>query len=233
MSTTTVVRKEAVVPLPAEIPYTSACILGCAVMTGYGSVVNAARVRPGSTVAVIGCGGVGLNVIQGARIAGAARIIAVDIHTSRLDDAQQFGATDLVHADAADEGLRAAAREVVALLGGHGADYAFECTGIPALGVAPLSFTRDGGTVIQVSGVEQPITVDMSLFEWDKTYLNPLYGGCRPKIDFPILFDLYSRDLLLLDELVTQTYALDKASLDQAFVDMHAGRNRKGVIRIE
>jgi len=228
MSTATVVRREAVVPLPEGIPFTSACLLGCAVMTGYGSVVNATQVRPGSSVTVIGCGGVGLNVIQAARIAGAARIIAIDVDPSRFPLANQLGATHHILADRADTGLLAAAQEVVALCGGRGSDYAFECTANPQLGAAPLACVRNGGTAIQVSGIEQEVVIDMSLFEWDKLYLNPLYGKCRPAVDYPQLFELYQTGQLLLDELVTRTYRLDQ--LAEALDDMRAGRNAKGVL---
>lgn len=228
MSTTTVVRQEALVPIPDGIPFASACLLGCGVMTGYGSVVNAAKVETASTVAIIGCGGVGLNVIQGARIAGARRIIAVDVDPGRFEMARRFGATDVVEASREDAGLLKAAADIAALLGGRGADYAFECTGIPALGTAPLSFVRDAGTAIQVSGVEQRIDVDMELFEWDKVYMNPLYGKVRPRVDFPILFDLYLNGSLLLDEMVTTTYPL--SDVQQGFTDLHEGKNAKGVI---
>lgn len=228
MSTATVVRREAVVPLPADIPFTSACLLGCAVMTGYGSVVNVAKVQPGTSVTVIGCGGVGLNVIQGARIAGAARIIAIDVDEERFAMARRLGATDTILADRSDERLLEAAAKVAQLCDRRGSDYAFECTAVPALGAAPLACVRNGGVAVQVSGIEQEISIDMSLFEWDKTYINPLYGKARPGVDFPILFELYRRGQLLLDELVTRTYDLDE--LPRAFDDMHAGRNAKGVI---
>lgn len=231
MATSTVVRAEALVQIPEGIPFTSACLLGCAVMTGFGSVVNAAHVAPASTVAVIGCGGVGLNVIQGARISGARRIVAIDVDSSRADMARRLGATDFIQAQPDDTGLLRAAAEVADILGGREADYAFECTAIPELGAAPLSFVHDGGTAVQVSGIEQRITVDMKLFEWDKVYINPLYGKARPRVDFPILFDLYLSGTLLLDELVTSTYAL--ADVGQAFADMHSHKNAKGVIVLE
>ena len=228
LSTHTVVRSEAAVPLPASVPFSSACLLGCAVMTGYGSVVNAARVRTGATVAVIGCGGVGLNVIQAARIAGATRIIAIDVQPKRFPRATQFGATDVLRADPADIAMAELVPQIHELCGGRGSDYAFECTGIPALGAAPLACVRDGGTAIQVSGIEEHVDIDMTLFEWDKTYLNPLYGKCRPSIDFPTLFRLYEQKLLLLDEQVSQTYAL--ADLPQAFADMRSGDVAKAVV---
>ena len=228
MATHTVVRQEAVTPITVAIGFPAAAIVGCGVMTGYGSVVNAARVQPGSSVAVIGAGGVGLNVIQGARIAGAELIVAVDVNPARLEMAEQFGATHTLHPEADDAELIGAAEIVRELTGGRGADYAFECTAVPALGAAPLRMVRHGGMAVQVSGIEQPITIDMTLFEWNKTYLNPLYGNCRPAVDFPILFALYEQGDLRLDELVTRTYRLE--DLGQALADLHAGRNAKGVL---
>ncbi len=231
LSSHSVVRKEAVIPITVDIPFSSACILGCGAMTGYGSVVNAARLSPGSSAVVLGSGGVGLNVIQGARIAGAGKIIAVDVNPLRLEMAKQFGATHLLQADRNDTGLLRAAEQVKVLCGGRGADYSFECTGIPALGAAPLAMVRNAGTAIQVSGIEQPIEIDMNLFEWDKLYLNPLYGKSKPEQDFPKLMELYARGLLMLDEMITRTYTIDK--LQAAFDDMLAGRNAKGVILFE
>jgi S-(hydroxymethyl)glutathione dehydrogenase / alcohol dehydrogenase len=228
LSSHTVVRQEAVVPIRVDIPFTSACIVGCGVMTGFGSVVNAARLVPGGSAVVLGTGGVGLNVIQGARIAGAGKIIAVDVNPERLEMAARFGATHRILASREDTGLLQAAAQVRALCGGRGADYAFECTGIPALGAAPLAMVRNAGTAIQVSGIEETIAIDMNLFEWDKIYLNPLYGKARPDQDFPMLLELYDRGLLMLDELVTRRYAVE--DLQAAFDDMLAGRNAKGVV---
>ncbi|MPR32350.1 Zn-dependent alcohol dehydrogenase [Salmonirosea aquatica] len=228
LGTYSMVREAAVVKINVEIPFPSASILGCGVMTGFGSVVNAAKVKAGSSVVVLGAGGVGLNVIQGARISGAARVIAVDIVPERLKMAEFFGATDIILADREDEGLLRAATMVKSMTSGRGADYAFECTAVPALGAAPLAMIRNAGMACQVSGIEQTITIDMNLFEWDKIYINPLYGKCRPEIDFPKLLALYASGDLLLDEMITRTYALDQ--LGEAFDDMHRGRNAKGVI---
>jgi Zn-dependent alcohol dehydrogenase len=228
MSDLTLVRKEAVVRIPFDMPFESACIMGCGVMTGYGSAVNAARVEPGTSVVVIGCGGVGLNVIQGARVAGAAAIIGIDLSETRLNMATQFGATHQIRAVKEDAGLRQAAEQVKSLTDGRGADYAFEATANPALGAAPLAMIRHGGMAVQVSGIEQDLIIDMNLFEWDKTYINPLYGKCCPNRDFPRLFELYRRGELLLDELVSRTYSIDQ--LDRAFADMHAGSIAKGVL---
>lgn len=231
MSTHTVVAKQAVNKIDVNIGFPAAAIVGCGVMTGYGSAVNAAKVEPGSCAVVIGAGGVGLNIIQGARIAGAAQIIAVDINPDKLVMARRFGATEALLADREDEGLARAAEEIRKRCGGRGADYAFEATAIPALGAAPLAMIRNGGTAVQASGIEEKLCIDMRLFEWDKTYVNPRYGMCRPDIDFPRLLRLYEKGDLLLDELVTTTYRLDE--LPQAFEDMRRGVNAKGVLVME
>lgn len=231
MATHAVVPRQAVVNIDVEIPFASACILGCGVMTGFGSVVNAAKVEKGSSVVVLGCGGVGLSVIQGAVYACARRIIAVDVNPHRLELATQFGATETLLAKREDAGLLDAARHIKLITEGRGADYAFECTAIPELGSAPLAFTCNGGTAVGVSGIEQHISFDMELFEWDKLYINPLYGQCRPFVDFPVLLKLYEQKRLKLDEMVTRTYALDE--LARAFDDMHRGVNAKGVLLME
>lgn len=228
MSEYTLVREAACVKITVDMPFPSAAIVGCGVMTGYGSVVNAAKVQAGRSVVVLGTGGVGLNVIQGARIAGASKIIAIDINPVRLNMAKEYGATHTLLAAKEDTRLLHTAQEVKKLTEGRGADYAFECTAIPALGAAPLAMVRNAGMAIQVSGIEQEISIDMNLFEWDKIYINPLYGKTRPQIDFPILQQLYAKGDLILDQMVTRTYTLD--DLSDAFADMHAGKNAKGVI---
>ncbi|HVR83850.1 MAG TPA: alcohol dehydrogenase catalytic domain-containing protein [Planctomycetota bacterium] len=228
MSTVTVVPRAAVVKMDAEIPFASACILGCGVQTGVGSVFNVAKVQTGESVAVLGTGGVGLSVIQGSRIARAGMIVGVDVNPARLDMARRFGATHTVIAERGDLGLLRASAQVRAMAGGRGVDAAFECTSVPALSASPLSFVRNGGRAIQLSGTEQPVTVNMELFEWDKIYLNPLYGQCRPEEDFPRLFRLYQDGSLKLDEMITRTYPIDQVA--QAFDDMLSGKNAKGVL---
>lgn len=231
MSTATIVPAQAVVKIDVEIPFTSACTLGCCVMTGFGSVHNVAKVQPGQSVAVIGTGAVGLCTIQGARIAGAAMIVGVDVNPAKLEMARRFGATHAVLAERSDEGLLLAAQKVKALAGGRGADFAFECTSIPALGASPLAMVRHGGTAVQISGIEEKVKIDMELFEWDKIYINPLYGKCVPDRDFPKLLQLYNEKKLMLDEMVTGIYKLD--DLPRAFDDMHKGVNAKAVLTME
>ena len=208
--------------------FAAASIISCGVMTGYGSVVNSAKVREGSSVVVLGSGGVGLSVIQGARISKASEIIAIDINENRLRIAEQMGATSTFLANKNDTALLKVALKVKAMTNGRGADYAFECTGVPELGAAPLAMIRNAGTAVQVSSIEQEIVMDMRLFEWDKIYINPLYGGCRPERDFPRILAEYKLGTLKLDEMTTRTYSL--AQLNQAFEDMLSGRNAKGVI---
>lgn len=228
MSSLTLVSKQAVSKIPDDISFPVAAIVGCGVMTGYGSAVNIANVQAGSSVVVIGCGGVGLNVIQGAKISGALKVIGIDVNPSRIEMAKQFGATHTILASRDDHMLKQAAEEVRALTDGRGADYAFECAAVPELSGSPLLMVRNAGIAVEVSGFEQDVTIDMNLFKWDKVYINPLYGGCQPDRDFPRIFALYRRGDLLLDDLITRSYPLD--DLEQAFADMHAGKNAKGVL---
>ncbi|MBU2918856.1 Zn-dependent alcohol dehydrogenase [Psychrosphaera sp. F3M07] len=226
-----VVKAQAVVKITSDIPYSSASIVGCGVMTGWGSVVNAADVQVGSSVAVIGCGGVGLNCIQAAKQSGATTIIAIDINAERLEQAKQYGATHGVIATSDDIDFIRVKQAVRELTYGRGADYAFECTAIPALGSAPLTLVRNAGTAVQVSGIEQRIDFDCELFEWDKKYINPLYGMCNPQRDFNKILSLYNNGQMKLDELVTKTYTLE--TIAEGFDDMLNGRIAKGVVILD
>jgi Zn-dependent alcohol dehydrogenase len=228
LSTFTLVRAAAVTPLSPDVPFTSASIVSCGVMTGFGSAVNVAQVERGSCVVVVGCGGVGLNIIQGAKLCGAEKIIAVDLHAASLERAKEFGATHTIQAAGDDRELRTVADQVRAWNGGRGADYAFEATSAPHLAFTPLLLVRNGGMALQVSGINDAVTVPMPWFMWNKLYVTPLYGDCVPARDFPKIFQHYARGELRLDELVTRTYALDQ--LGEAFDDMLSGRNAKGVI---
>ena len=225
----TLVKESAVVknPIP-NMSMSAASIVSCGVMTGFGSAVNSAKVTEGSSAVVLGTGGVGLNVIQGIKVSKAEKIIAIDINQQRLDMAIEFGATHTILADKNDKGLLEAAKKVKEMTNGRGADYAFECTAIPALGAAPLAMVRNAGTAVQVSGIEQEVLIDMSLFEWDKIYINPLYGKCNPQKDFPKILEYYKNGEIKLDEMITRTYPIE--NLQQAFDDMLSGKNAKGVI---
>ena len=228
MAEVALVPYQAVTCIPKSIPFAIAAIMGCGVMTGYGSVVNVAKVELGSSVVVIGCGGVGLSVVQTARFRKAGRIITIDIAPGKLERAKAFGATETILANREDLGLLEAAGQVRKLTAGRGADYAFECTAIPGLGMSPLAMVRRGGMAVGVSGIEQIIPADMELFEFDKWYINPLYGACVPERDFPLLVSLYQRKQLDLDSLVSHRYSLDQ--VEQAFNGLRGGQNIKGVI---
>ncbi|SFF67636.1 S-(hydroxymethyl)glutathione dehydrogenase / alcohol dehydrogenase [Salegentibacter agarivorans] len=229
LSEFTLVKESAVVKNTSQqMSFDAASIISCGVMTGFGSVVNTAKVPEGASSVVLGTGGVGLNVIQGLKVSKASKIIAIDINPHRLEMAVEFGATHTILADKNDTGLLKASDKVKELTNGRGADFAFECTAIPELGAAPLAMVRNAGTAVQVSGIEQEVLIDMSLFEWDKIYINPLYGKCNPQTDFPVIIDHYQNGDLKLNEMITRTYSLE--NLQQAFSDMLSGKNAKGVI---
>jgi S-(hydroxymethyl)glutathione dehydrogenase/alcohol dehydrogenase len=214
------------VKIDPKIPFDRAALVGCAVTTGVGAVFNTAKVEPGATVAVFGCGGVGLNVIQGAAIAGAERILAIDTIESKLQMATKFGATDTLVTKVGQDPTK----EIKKLTGG-GPDYAFECVGSGALAELAYRAIRRGGKAIVV-GVARPAdsaaikTMGM-VFE-EKTLQGSYFGSCVPRVDFPKLLQLYLAGKLKLDELITRRYAIGEAP--QAFADLESGRNARGVI---
>jgi S-(hydroxymethyl)glutathione dehydrogenase/alcohol dehydrogenase len=200
------VHRNALVALPKEVPLDRAALLGCAVLTGVGSVFNGARVRPGETVAVIGCGGIGLNIVQGARIAGAARIIAVDRQPAKLELARIFGATDVVDASTGD-----AAAAVVELTGG-GVDHAFEAVGLPTTIGQAFEMARPGRTAYVVGVPAAGVSIEVPggpLVFRSKGLRGLIMGVSRFKDDIPMLAELYLQGRLLLDELVAERIALD------------------------
>jgi S-(hydroxymethyl)glutathione dehydrogenase/alcohol dehydrogenase len=212
------------VKIDPKIPFDRAALVGCAVTTGVGAVFNTARVAPGSSVAVFGCGGVGLNVIQGARIAGAERIIAIDTLEPKLEMARQFGATDVLLFN--EDPVKALKK-----LTGGGPDYAFECVGNGELAAAAYRAIRRGGLAVVV-GVAKPSDTTsvrtMTLPFEEKTLTGSYFGSCVPRIDFPRMLGLYTAGKLKLDELITRRYSIDEAP--QAFADLASGRNARGVI---
>ena len=214
------------VKIDPKIPLDRAALVGCAVTTGVGAVFNTARVAPGSTVAVFGCGGVGLNVIQGARIAGAERIIAIDTLQGKLEMARQFGATDVVLSSPVDDVSKGLKK-----LTGGGPDYAFECVGSGELAATAYRAIRRGGlaVVVGVAKASDSTAVrTMTLPFEEKTLTGSYFGSCVPRIDFPRMLGLYMGGKLKLDELITRRYSIDQAP--QAFRDMEEGRNARGVI---
>jgi S-(hydroxymethyl)glutathione dehydrogenase/alcohol dehydrogenase len=217
---------ENVIKIDKDIPLDKAALVGCAVMTGVGAAINTAKVTPGSTVAVLGAGGIGLNVIQGAALAGAYQIIAIDMADSKLDFAKQFGATHVVNPTRDGD----ATAKVMALTGG-GADFAFECIGMGATIAQAYAMVKKGGTavVVGVSKVTDTVTLGAFMMPFsEKVLVGSMYGSARPSTDFPKLLNLYKTKRLKLDELVTATYKID--DVNQAFDDMQRGANARGVI---
>ena len=194
-------------------------------MTGVGAVTNTARVAPGSNVVVIGCGGVGLNAVQGAVLAGADRIIAVDLLDNKLEYAREFGATDVVNAGNGD-----AVARVVEMTGG-GVDYAFEVIGNPRTIEQAYEMCRPGGTVVVVGMAPETDTFEvnaLSLPRTERALLGSWYGSARPWVDLPKLSDLYMNGRLKIDEMISRRYRLDE--INTAYDALAAGEVARSVI---
>jgi S-(hydroxymethyl)glutathione dehydrogenase/alcohol dehydrogenase len=221
------VHENAVVRIDADVPLDRAALVGCAVTTGLGAVFRTARVEPGSTVAVIGCGGVGLNVVQGARLAGAGRIIAVDRVPSKLDLAKSFGATDVVNATDTD------AVEAVRELTGGGVHFSFEAIGGKATTEQAFAMVRAGGVATVVGMIPPGTNVELPGvdFMYEKRIQGSLMGSNRFRIDMPRYLDLYLQGRLKLDELVSAR--IDLTRVNDAFTEMRGGQVARSVIAFE
>jgi Zn-dependent alcohol dehydrogenase len=223
-----VLNEHSVVKVDDDLPLDLAALVACGVTTGYGSAVHTARVQPGETVVVVGAGGVGMNAIQGARIAGAERIVAVDPVEFKRDQAKVFGATHTAPSmDEAQELVRELTR-------GAMADAAILTVGV-ARGehIAPLLalVSKGGRAVVTAVAPFLDTQVTMSLFDlaiFQKELRGTLFGAANGRNDIPALLSLYRSGLLKLDELVTKRYPLD--DLNQGFRDMHDGKNIRGLI---
>ena len=208
-----------------DVDFKAAALVGCGVSTGVGAALRTAKVRPGSTVAVFGCGGVGLAVVQGARIAGARQVIAVDRSEEKMVLAREFGATDSVTPGANP------AREIMAMTGGVGVDYAFEAIGLTETIEQCIRAARRGGTAVLVGigRMQERFSVNnLVLPVTAKTIKGCMYGSINFKTDFALYLDLYRRGQLDLDRMVTRTYRIDEAP--RAFEDLERGINARGVI---
>ncbi len=215
-----------VVKIDRDIPLDRAALVSCGVMTGVGAVVNTARVEAGSVTVVFGCGGVGLNAIQGCALAGAAMIVAVDMSDAKLELARRFGATHVLNAKT-EENIVKALRKIT----GGGADYAFECVGYGEIAAQAYGCLRKGGTAVVVGVASQKDTTTLrtaSLTFEEKTLTGSYFGSARPREDFPRLLALYRAKRLKLDELITRTYRIEEAP--QAFADLASGINARGII---
>jgi S-(hydroxymethyl)glutathione dehydrogenase / alcohol dehydrogenase len=215
-----VVPESGLLPIGKDVPFSIAALLGCAVTTGVGAVVNAARVTPGSSVAVFGVGGVGINVIQGAKLAGAAMVVGVDLLEHRLDAARRFGATHTVN------GGREDAVKAIRDLTRGGADYAFEVIGRSATVRQAVECLARGGMAVAVGipPAKEDLTVSgLGFVMNEKTLRACFYGSARLRFDIPRLIALYQAGRLLLDELVTAVLPLERVNDAVAALDRGDG----------
>ncbi|MFH9006708.1 Zn-dependent alcohol dehydrogenase [Streptomyces afghaniensis] len=215
----TVVKAVQAVRIPEDVPMASAALIGCGVLTGVGAVLNRARVDRGDSVLVIGTGGIGLNVVQGARLAGALRIVAVDANPAKEEVARRFGATDFL---TSVEGVR----DILPT----GADHAFECVGrVELIRQAIDALDRHGQAILLgVPPATAEASFRVSSMYLDKSILGCRYGSSRPQRDIALYAELYRQGRLLLDELVTRTYPVE--DFEKAVADAEAGRVARGVL---
>ena len=223
-----VIHEDGLILLPDDVPFDVAAITGCAVMTGVGAVLNTADVAPGSSAAVIGCGGVGLSALLGCVLAGCDPIVAVDVVDSKLEFARTLGATHTVNAAAVD------ALKQLRALTQNGPDYAFDSVGSAATINQALQAVRPGGTavIMGLHGTQQDVSISAAvLILANKRLLGSFAGSARPKVDLPKLLSLYQAGKLDLDALISRRYRLP--DLQQAFTDMENGEIARGVIMFE
>ena len=222
----TVVWETQCVAIDRAVPLESACLIGCAVLTGAGAVLNRARVQPGQTVAVIGAGGIGQSVIQGARLASASRIVVIDVNPGKETAARRMGATDFVAVTTSDD-TAAAVRDLGLP---NGVDYAFECVGDPGLIRQAIDMLDWGGSCVMLGvpkiGTEASFVVN-TMYN-DKSIMGCRYGSARPHHDIPLIIDFYRSGRFLLDEMVSRIYDLGK--IEQALDDLRGGSLNRAVL---
>ncbi len=224
-----VVSASAAVRVADDTPLEVACVIGCAVQTGVGAVLNTAKVEPGATVLVMGAGGVGIAIAQGARIAGAAQIIVSDPIPARREAALQFGATDVI--DPTNENVAIRSHE---LTGGIGVDYAFEAVGLGSLVETGLFATRNGGTTVMVGagGLDQNVSLAPAVMyvTSERKLMGSFLGGCNARRDIPRLLDLWRAGRLDLEGMISQRRPL--AEVNEAFADLTASRGIRTVLQV-
>ena len=220
-----VTAQQACFPIPDDVPMEVAALIGCSVTTGVGAVINQPTARAGMTVAVIGCGGVGLNAIQGARMLNASRIIAVDVHDHKLEFATKFGATDTVNARNIDP--VAAVKE----LSNGGVDFAFDTFGSSGTSQQALESAGKGGTavIVGLAPTEDRASIDLvTMVRMQKHLVGSYYGSASPHRTFETLVDMYRTGRIDVDSVVQRRYPLDE--INEAFDDLAAGKDGRGVI---
>ena len=221
------VPENGVVRIEDDIPLDAACLVGCGVITGLGAVFHAAKLRPGQSAAVFGVGGVGLSVVQGARIAGARTIVAVDLVQSKLEVAREFGATHTIDASKEEEPGQA----VQALTGG--VNHAFEAIGLPATAREALLALRPGGTATIIGAFPRDAVLELParLLTGDRVIQGVTMGRTRSRVDIPRYVDLYRQGRLKLDELISRRGRLE--DINDAFAAMKAGRVSRSVLEFD
>jgi S-(hydroxymethyl)glutathione dehydrogenase/alcohol dehydrogenase len=226
-----VVHESQVIPIPAEMPLDRAALLACGVLTGTGAVWNTAKVAAGSSVVVLGCGGVGLNAVQAAALAGASRVLALDTIESKLEVARTFGATDRLLVTEDGRALRSGVRE---LTGGRGADYVLITVGHTGAVDQGIRLLRRGGTLV-IAGLPQwtaKAPMPMADFAWDgQIMLGSHLGSANPRRDVPRLVDFYLRGRLKLDELISERYPLER--INEALAASERGEAVRNVVVFE
>ncbi len=218
-----VVPSGGAVKVRSDIPLDKAALLGCAVATGVGAALYTAAVQPGDSVAVIGSGGVGLNIIQGAQLAGATQIIAIDINDANLELARDFGATDVINSRREDSVV-----QVRELTGGRGVAHVFEVVGLPELMLQAVDMLARGGALTLVGAAARDATLPFfprKFMSQQQRILGCIYGNIHPSLDLPMFADLYMTDRLKLDELHTANVRLEDVP------NVFAGNGPQGGIR--
>jgi S-(hydroxymethyl)glutathione dehydrogenase/alcohol dehydrogenase len=223
-----IVSDQQAIPVPKEIPFDRACLIGCGVMTGVGAALNLRAIAHGDSVMVIGCGAVGLAAAQGARLAGAGAIIAVDLDPAKLALAVKMGATQGVNAST-DDVVAAAKRET----GGRGVDVVIEAAGSASAFRITTEAVRPGGQVIWLGKID--VNKDVS-FRWgslmqEKRIRRASYGNARPRRDFPLLARAYLDGSLMLDELISRRIRLDE--INDGFAALKRGETIRSVITFD
>jgi S-(hydroxymethyl)glutathione dehydrogenase/alcohol dehydrogenase len=223
----TMVPESAAIPVRKDAPFEQSALVGCAVTTGIGAVVNTAKARTSDIVLVIGCGGVGLNAVQGARLIGARRIIAADISDDKLDQARAFGAHEVVNTRTEDLVSR-----ISQLTEGRGVDVAIEAIGLPQTIEAAYAVLARGGTAVVAGQVADGVTISIDPFvmsDQERSLVGSNYGSSRAEVDFPLLVDHYMSGRIDLDSLVTAIIPLDE--INDGFASMQRGEGIRSVIR--
>lgn len=223
----TVVDQASVVVIDKNIPLDHASLVACGVPAGVGAARYRARVKRGDSVLVVGCGGDGMNVVQGAKLCGASQIIAADIVPAKLDWARDFGATDGINARGEE-----LTRAVLELTDGRGVDHAFVCINPPETLLPAFRATAKAGNVVVTALTPDTVTEiripPLELFVTQKAIMGAVYGFLSPRLQIPELLALYRKGMLKLRELITQTYRLDE--INRGYADLEAGKNLRGIV---